>query len=65
MLIVLSIYILGIISTLWIAYRTIDSGREITIADLGWAIILSLFSWVAFILILLIEYKDYVVFKKK
>lgn len=65
MLIVLSIYILGIIATLWIAYRTIDSGREITIADLGWAIILSLFSWVAFILILLIEYKDYVVFKKK
>lgn len=65
MLIYLSIYILGIIATLWIAYRIIDSGREVTISDLGWAIILSLFSWAAFILILLIEYKDYVVFKKK
>lgn len=65
MLISLSIYILGIIATLWIAYSIIDSGREVTIAYLGWAIILSLFSWAAFILILLIEYKDYVVFKKK
>ena len=65
MLIILSIYILGVISTLWIAYHILDSGREVTIADLCWVIILSLFSWVAFILILLIAYKDYVVFKKK
>lgn len=62
---ILLIYILGIIATLWIAYRIIDSGREVTIADLCWVIILSLFSWVAFLMILIIEYKDKVVFKKK
>lgn len=65
MLIILSIYILGVISTLWIGYHVLDSGRAVTISDLGYAIILSLFSWVAFILILIIEYHDYVVFKKK
>ena len=62
---ILLIYILGVIATLWINYRSLDSGTEITISDLFLVISLSLFSWIAFIMVVVIRYGDKTIFKKK
>lgn len=61
----LIIYILGIIATLWIYYHNLDSGDEITLAELLFLIIGSLFSWLAFVILILSIYGDDTVFKKK
>ena len=65
MVIFLIIYISGIIATLWVSYHNLESGEEVSLLDLLFIVILSLFSWVAFIVTILLIYGDKIVFKKK
>lgn len=65
MLLILLIYILGIIVTLRIWYYTLDNGTKVTLFDLSFVILISIFSWIAFIVIIIMEYGDKTVFKKK
>lgn len=62
---ILLIYILGIIATIWIAYHNLDRGEEITLSELTFFILMCVFSWVSFIIVIIIEYGDTTVFKKK
>lgn len=64
-MLILLIYILGIIATLYFIYHTIDSGTEVTLIELSFIILVSGFSWLAFIIAILIIYGDKTVFKKK
>lgn len=64
-MLILLIYILGIIATLWIWYYNLDNGTKITLFDLSFVILISIFSWIAFIVIIIMEYGDKTVFKKK
>lgn len=59
------IYISGIIATLWVSYHNMESGEEVSLLDLSFIVILSLFSWVAFIVTILLIYGDKIIFKKK
>ena len=64
-MLILLIYILGIIATLYFIYHTIDSRTEVTLIELSFIILVSGFSWLAFIIAILIIYGDKTVFKKK
>ena len=64
-MLILLIYILGIIATLWIFYRSLGSGEKVTLCDLLSVIMLSILSWIAFIALIIVEYGDKTVFKKK
>ena len=59
------IYILGIIATIWTFYHNLSSGYEITLSELLFAIIGSLFSWIGFVILIMSIYGDETVFKKK
>lgn len=65
MIYIFSIYILGIIATLYVIYHTTDSGTEFTLIELSFIILGSGFSWLAFIIAILIIYGDTTVFEKK
>lgn len=65
MIYIYSIYILGIIATLYFIYHTTDSGTEVTLIELSFIILVSGFSWLAFIIAILIIYGDKTVLKKK
>lgn len=65
MIYIFLIYILGIIATLYVIYHTTDSGTEVTLSELSFIIIGSGFSWLAFIIAILIIYGDKTVLKKK
>lgn len=64
-MLILLIYILGIIATLYFIYHTTDNGTEVTLIELSFIILVSGFSWLAFIIAILIIYGDKTVFKKK
>ena len=59
------VYILGVIATLWASYRSLESGEKVSLFALVFTVILSLFSWAAFIILILGVYGDKTVFKKK
>ena len=59
------IYLLGIIATLWTWYHTLDRGTKITLSDLTFAILMSLFSWLTFFILTIIVYGDTTIFEKK
>lgn len=65
MIYIFSIYILGIIATLYVIYHTTDSGTEVTLIELSFVILVSGFSWLGFIIAILIIYGDKTVLKKK
>ena len=65
MIYIFLIYILGIIATLYVIYHTTDSGTEVTLSELSFIIIGSGFSWLAFIIAILVIYGDKTVLKKK
>ena len=65
MIYIFSIYILGIIATLYVIYHTTDSGTEVTLIELSFIILASGFSWLAFIMTILLIYGDKTVLKKK
>lgn len=56
------IYVIGIIATLWVIYRSMDSGDEFTLIEF---LIFCVFSWLAFIIVIMLKYGDKTVFKKK
>ena len=65
---VLLIYILGFIAylvTLWIGYRNLDRGTEISLSQLIFYILMGVMSWFAFIPAMIIMYGDQIVLKKK
>lgn len=64
-MLILLIYILGIIATLYFIYHTTDIGTEVTLIELSFIILVSGFSWLAFIIAILIIYGDKIVLKKK
>lgn len=59
------IYILGMIATIWTYYHNLDSGTEISLSELMFIIIGCLFSWFAFVILILSIYGDETIFKKK
>lgn len=65
MIIFLIIYLMGIIATLWTYYYSLESGEEVSLYEVVFALISSLFSWITFIILILVIYGDEVVFKKK
>lgn len=65
MIYIFLIYILGIIATLYVIYHTTDSGTEVTLNELSFIILASGFSWLAFIMTILLIYGDKTVLKKK
>ncbi len=65
MIVLLIVYILGIIATLWAYYYSLESGEEIDLLELSFSIASSLFSWVTFIILILVVYGDKIVFTKK
>ena len=65
MIYIFLIYILGIIATLYVIYHTTDSGTEVTLIELSVIILASGFSWLAFIIAILLIYGDKTVLKKK
>lgn len=64
-MIALIIYLSGIIAAVILFYLSLEKGYKVTIFDLVFGILISLFSWAAFIIFLLIVYNDKVVFIKK
>ena len=65
MIYILLFYVLGIIASLWLWYHNFDSGTEITLSDLSFGILLSVFSWAAVFILIMIIYGDKTVLKKK
>lgn len=61
----LIIYILGIIATLWTYYYNLDSGYEVSLSELIYIMIGSLFSWIAFAILIISINENETVFKKK
>lgn len=65
-MIVLIIYIIGCIIYIPLdIYYTIKNDNEIYVIDIIRSIIFSLFSWIGVILIIIVEYGDIVIYKKK
>jgi len=65
MILFFTIYILGIIASLYLVYHSMEKGEEITLAEVLFFIVASLFSWLAFLIVILARYGDEIVFKKK
>lgn len=65
MILFFTIYILGIIASLYLVYYSMEKGEEVTLAEIMFFIVASLFSWLAFLIVILAEYGDNIVFKKK
>lgn len=59
------IYLLGFVSTILLLYCNLEHGLKITIGDIAFALITSMFSWLAFVICIIIFFADYVVFTKK
>ena len=64
-MIALIIYLSGVIATAVLYYCTLEKGCKVTVFELFFSLLLSLCSWVAFILMLFIIYGDKEVFTKK
>lgn len=65
MIVFFTIYILGIITSLYFLYYSMEKGDELSLSEFFLCIIGSLFSWLAFLVIILAKYGDEIVFKKK
>ena len=61
----LIIYILGIIATLLTYYYNLDSGYKVSLSEIIYVMIGSLFSWIAFAILIISINEDKTVFKKK
>ena len=64
MILFFTIYILGIISSLYLMYHSMEKGDELSLSEFLLCITGSLFSWVAFLIVILARYGDDIVFKK-
>lgn len=61
----LIIYLLGVVATMLFLYCSLEHGLRVTIGDIVIALVISGFSWLAFVTGLIIFFADYVVFIKK
>ena len=64
-MILLIIYLLGIVASLILMYRSLEKGDRVTVGDIMLALIYSLSSWVGFIIVVGMLFSNYVVFTKK
>lgn len=64
-MILLIIYLLGIVASLILMYRSLGKGDRVTVGDIILALIYSLSSWVGFIILICMLFSNYVVFTKK
>ena len=64
-MILLIIYLLGIVASLILMYRSLEKGDRVTVGDIILALIYSLSSWVGFIIVIGMFFSNYVVFTKK
>lgn len=64
-MILLIIYLLGIVASLTLMYRSLEKGDRVTVGDIILALIYSLSSWVGFIIVIGMFFSNYVVFTKK
>ena len=60
-----TIYLLGVVATILLLYYSLEHGLEITVGDIVFALIISMFSWLTFVICFVILFADYVVFTKK
>ena len=60
-----TIYLLGVVATILLLYYSLEHGLEITVGDIVFALIISMFSWLTFVICFVIFFADYVVFTKK
>lgn len=65
MILFFTIYILGIIASLYLMYHSMKKGDELCLSEFLLCITGSLFSWIAFLVVILARYGDDIVFKKK
>lgn len=65
MILFFTIYILGSIASLYFVYHSMEKGEEMNLLEVAFFIVISLFSWLTFLIEILVEYGDKVVFKKK
>ena len=59
------IYILGVVATMLLLYCSLEHGLKITIGDIAFALGISVFSWLTFVISLITIFADRVVFTKK
>lgn len=59
------IYLLGVFATMLLLYYSLEHGEKITIGDIAFALVISVCSWLAFIIAFIIFFANYVVFTKK
>ena len=64
-MILLIIYLLGIVASLTLMYRSLEKGDRVTVGDIMLALIYSLSSWVGFIIVVGMLFSNHVVFTKK
>lgn len=60
-----TIYLLGVIATMLLLYYSLEHGTKITVAEIAFALLVSTFSWMTFIIVLIVIFADYKVFTKK
>jgi hypothetical protein len=59
------IYLLGVVATVLLMYSSLEHGGEITVGDIVCTLMISIFSWLAFVIFLIMCFSDHVVFTKK
>lgn len=64
-MILLIIYLLGIVASLTLMYRSLEKGDRVTVGDIMLALIYSISSWAGFIIVIGMFFSNYVVFTKK
>ena len=64
-MILLIIYLLGIVASLTLMYRSLEKGDRVTVGDIILALIYSLSSWVGFIIVIGMFFSNHIVFTKK
>ena len=62
---IIIVYILGYIASLWIMYTMIPKGSEVALRHILEMLLVSIFSWVAAIFLLIQKYYNKVIFTKK
>lgn len=65
MILFLIIYLLGVVATVLLIYSSLEHGYKITVGNIAYTLMISIFSWLAFVLVLFICFSDYIVFTKK
>ena len=65
MILFLVIYLLGVVATVLLMYCSLEHGWKITVGDIVCTLMISIFSWLSFVIVLFMCFSDHVVFTKK